>query len=71
MQSDARRGKMLPTSGGFHCCPFCGGKLLKIDPETDASALPVYCKKCRRTLRVDIHQSQSHLSPSQSDHPTG
>lgn len=64
MQSVCDHGKILPTRGGFFCCPYCGGKLLEIDPETEAKAVPVYCKKCRRTLRVDIHKSQSHLRPS-------
>lgn len=64
MQPQQKYAILLPERGGFFCCPYCDNRLLRIDARTDADNLPVYCKKCRRELRVDIHKSQSRLSQS-------
>ena len=45
-------------------CPFCGGKLVRIAPGTEAERLPVWCRKCRRELLIDIARGQSFLSQS-------
>lgn len=58
---------MLPKRGGFICCPHDGGKLIKIDASTEAERLPVFCRKCKRELIIDIHRGQSYLSQSPDD----
>ena len=37
--------------------------------KTDAERLPVYCRKCKREMLIDIHRGQSFesRSPDQSD----
>lgn len=59
---------MLPKRGGFFCCPGCGSKVIRADAKTDAERLPVYCRKCKRELLIDIHRGQSFesRSPDQS-----
>ena len=61
-------GKILPKRGGFVCCPYCGGKLQKISPATEAERLPAWCRKCKREILIDIHRGQSFesRSPGQS-----
>lgn len=55
---------MLPKRSEFACCPYCGGKLIRIAPATEAERLPVWCRKCRRELLIDIVRGQSYLSQS-------
>ena len=59
---------MIPKRGGFACCPYCGGKLQKISPATEAVQLPAWCRKCKREILIDIHRGQSFesRSPGQS-----
>ena len=64
MQTPENRVRILPRKGGFACCPFCGGKLVRIAPGTEAERLPVWCRKCRRELLIDIVGGQSYLSQS-------
>lgn len=68
MTSQRKFGKMLTTKGGFICCPYCGGKLQKISPATEAERLPAWCRKCKREILIDIHRGQSFesRSPEQS-----
>lgn len=36
-------------------CPACGNvRFLEVYPETKCVAMPVYCKRCRRYVSVDI-----------------
>ena len=36
-------------------CPACGNeRFLEVYPETKCVAMPVYCKRCRRYVPVDI-----------------
>ncbi|MDY4180996.1 MAG: cysteine-rich KTR domain-containing protein [Pseudoflavonifractor sp.] len=36
-------------------CPVCGkGKVLRLETETTAHALPVYCRRCGRESIVNI-----------------
>lgn len=69
LQNLRESGKLLPKRGGFFCCPGCGSKLIKADAATEAEALPVYCRKCKRELRIEIHRGQSFesRSPGQSE----
>lgn len=51
---------MIPIRGGWLECPNCGmPKLLRVEKNTQATALPVYCKRCRKEIKINIRQSQS------------
>ena len=71
MQSQTNRGKLLPTKGGFVCCPYCSGKLQKISQRTTATGLPAYCRKCKREILIDIVRGQSFQSQSPDDRSGG
>lgn len=45
---------------GWLECPICrrNRRLMRIRPETTASALVVYCKDCRHEIIVNIEQGQ-------------
>lgn len=56
-------GTMLAVKDGYLRCPYCGAsRLQRIRPETQASQLQVYCRKCKRELIVDIAQGQCFQS---------
>lgn len=58
---------MIPVRGEWLECPTCGmQKLLRVAPDTEATALPVFCKRCHNELKINIRQSQSQ---SQSQEP--
>ena len=46
-------------------CPYCGNrKAQRINLDTEAHALPVYCRKCGHEIQVDIHRGQCTRCPS-------
>lgn len=55
----------LSVKDGWISCPGCGRHLLRIEPETEAKQLPVYCRGCRREIIVNIDRGLSarRLSP--------
>ena len=51
-------GIIFPIVDGFLSCPRCGKqKLLRVTEETEAKALPVYCKHCRREYIIEIRRA--------------
>ena len=64
MQSGRICDRILPKRGGYFCCPYCTGKLIKDTPGTEARALPTWCRKCKREILIDIHRGQSYISQS-------
>ena len=53
-------GTIFPTAGGFLTCPNCGKqKLQRLEPDTEAHALPVYCSRCRREYKIDIRRARA------------
>ena len=60
MQS-ARKSDMLRVTGGWVTCPECGRnhRLLRIEPDTEADCLPVYCRTCRREIKLHIERGPS------------
>ena len=51
-------GIIFPIVDGFLSCPRCGKqKLLRVTHETEARALPVYCKNCRREYKINIRRA--------------
>lgn len=46
---------------GWVVCPVCrrNQRLLRIDDDTEAKALPVYCRDCKHEIILDIGRGQS------------
>lgn len=51
----------LVVTNGWVTCPVCkrNRRLLRVDPETVARRLPVYCRDCKREIILDIDRGQS------------
>lgn len=60
MQNVDRHDK-LPVTNGWITCPNCrrNHRLLRIDDETEAQCLPVYCRTCRTEIILNIERGQS------------
>ena len=60
MQSQAIHGKLLAVEDGYLICPACrrNRKLLPVSPSTEATNLEVWCRTCKRRIKLDIHQGQ-------------
>lgn len=67
MQTQAKRGKIIPQEAGYLICPCCrrNRKLLPVTPETEAVNLEVYCKVCKRRIKMDIDKGQGFESSCQ------
>lgn len=48
----------IKTNLRWFACPACGKKLLRLESDTEARNLPVYCKSCHREIIVNISQSE-------------
>lgn len=60
MQSAVKRD-MLVTKDGWITCPVCrrNHRLLRIDDDTEATGLPVYCRDCKTEIILDIARGRS------------
>ena len=47
--------------GGWVYCPVCrkNHRLLRIDEDTEATGLPVYCTDCKTEIILDIMRGRS------------
>ena len=76
MQAVSDCGKIRQAEGGFIPCPECERRhrqncewrvnktLLRVEPSTRATALPVYCRRCRTETKFNIQGlSYESLSP--------
>lgn len=59
MQANREHDKIY-VRDGWVTCPVClrNKRLLRIDPETEATALPVYCRDCKKEIILDIARGQ-------------
>ena len=57
----ARRADRITVKDGWITCPNCrrNKRLLRIDPDTEAVGLPVYCRDCKAEIILDIARGQS------------
>lgn len=59
---------LLTVQDGFLICPFCGNpKVQRVDLKTDALSLPVFCRKCKHEIVIDIRRGQCSRSPSPNE----
>lgn len=59
MQTTAKCGT-IEVKNGWLTCPVChrNKKLLRIDRDTEASGLPVFCRDCKHESILDISRGQ-------------
>lgn len=58
---ELNRDKLVVKDGWLHC-PFCKNRTNQIvQPNTDAHNLPIWCKKCKATVFVNIENGQCFL----------
>lgn len=60
MQVEEKRGK-IPVVNGWITCPICkqNTRLLRVLTNTEATALPVFCRTCKHEVILDIAVGQS------------
>lgn len=60
MQKPPECAKLIVTNG-WVTCPVCkrNHRLIRVGPETEANALPVYCRTCRTEIILNIEKGQS------------
>lgn len=60
MQTHSHCGKLV-VRNGWITCPVClrNKHLLRINPDTEATALPVYCRDCKTEIILNIARGQS------------
>ena len=56
-------GKLI-VRDGWLICPCCHKRVLRVEPNTAAQNLIVYCRNCKRTVTVDIDRGQCFESQS-------
>lgn len=59
LQNQRETGKLV-VKDGWITCPVCRNKrLLRIEEETEAHDLPVYCRDCKTEIILDITRGRS------------
>ena len=60
VQTAPQCGKLI-VKDGWVTCPVCkrNRRLLRVEPETQARDLPVYCRDCKREIVLNIDRGQS------------
>lgn len=60
LQRPEKHGK-LTVKDGWVTCPVCkrNHRLIRVEPETEATGLPVYCRTCRSEVILNIERGQS------------
>lgn len=58
MHITSEYGKIVPKAGGWLECPHCkrNHRLLRVQPDTAAEKLPVYCRSCKTEIILHIEQ---------------
>ena len=60
MQAQLKHGKLV-IKDGWITCPVCkrNRRLLRVEPDTAATALPVFCRDCKTEIILNIERGQS------------
>lgn len=67
MQNQEKSSIMLTVKDGFLVCPICrqNKKMQEITPDMYALRTPVYCRRCKSRMLVDVINGQCFESRSQ------
>lgn len=67
MKNESERDIMLTVRDGYLVCPRClvNRKVVKVDQDTTAHNLAVFCRSCKLELKIDIVEGQCFKSRSQ------
>lgn len=66
MQGESKRDKMLTVRNGWVACPICKNfRLMRITSATEGHEIPIYCRRCRNEILIDVHEGMSWESQSQ------
>ena len=63
LKTTRKCGKLI-VKDGWLICPGCRKRLLRVEMDTAAQNLIVYCRNCKRTVTVDIDRGQCFESQS-------
>ena len=60
LQSEPQCDKLI-VKNGWVTCPNCkrNHRLLRVEPETEARNLPIFCRDCKSTVILNIDRGQS------------
>lgn len=60
LQNAPQCGKLI-VKNGWVTCPNCkrNHRLLRVEPETEARNLPIFCRDCKSTVILNIDRGQS------------
>lgn len=60
MQNGANTAKIAVKTDGWVTCPYCrrNKRLLRINQDTEARNLQVYCRDCKHELILNIAKGQ-------------
>ena len=66
MHNDADYGRLLVVRDGWLQCPVCRSnrKLMRVLPNTEGQRIPVYCRKCKTEITIDVREGQCFESRS-------
>lgn len=64
MQSQTKYGIMLTVRDGYLVCPNClqNKKLKPVEPDESGRNITVYCRMCKKRVKIDIEQGQCFQS---------
>lgn len=60
LQNVPQCGKLV-VKDGWVTCPVCkrNHRLIRVEPETEARNLPIFCRDCKSTVILNIDRGQS------------
>jgi len=67
LKTQQKHGRLLTVKDGYLVCPTClrNKHLLKINQDTEASRIVVFCRTCKHEHIVDIEKGQCFESQGQ------
>lgn len=68
MESSKQQKRELTVRLGYLVCPNCrrNKRLIRVAPEAKATCLAVFCRDCKKEIRIDMNEGRCYLNPSQS-----
>lgn len=51
---------MISEKNNYKLCPYCGKKLFRIIETSDYNNIFIWCKTCKKEIKVDKKEPKSH-----------